>query len=264
MVEAALAAELEDHLAQDRQAGVPNKRNGRTRKQVRTDVGPVQRTGSRDRNGTFEPQTVGKRPYDLAPHLSEQILALYARGTSERDNAAQLAELLGNKLSPVAISAVVQRVWPQAAEWQARPLPAFYAVLYADAIHYKLRREGRTDTVAVHTIYGVDADGQRDLLLLELGDGAEGASQWGVCLKTLRSRGVEDMLVVCADGLTGFDQIVAHYFPRAIFQRCLVHVVCSCLRTVDYRDRRELCAEQLEAVRERWAKKYPHVLRLWD
>lgn len=279
VVEAALAAELDDHLAADRQAGTPNKRNGRTRKQVRTDFGPVQLTGSRDRNGTFEPQTVGKRQYDLAPHMSEQILALYARGTSERDIAAQLEELLGNKLSPAAISAVVQRVWPQVAEWQARPLQAFYAVVYADAIHYKLRREGRTDTVAVYTVYGIDADGQRDLLLLELGYGAEGASQWGVCLETLRSRGVEDVLVVCADGLTGFDQVVAHQFPRAIFQRCLVHVVRNCLRAVDYRDRRELCAdlaqvyratsrtlgaEQLEAVRQRWAKKYPHVLRLWD
>ncbi len=278
-VEAALAAELDDHLVRDRQAGIANKRNGRTRKPVRTDFGPLQIEGHRDRNGTFAPQTVGKRQYDLAPHMTQQILALYARGNSERDIADQLEELLGNKLSPAAISAVVQRVWPQVSEWQARPLKAFYTVIYADAIHYKLRREGRTDTVAVYTIYGIDADGQRDLLLIELGDGAEGASQWGVCLERLRSRGVEDVLVVCADGLTGFDEVVAHHFAQAIFQRCLVHIIRNCVRGVDYKDRRELCAdlalvyratsrslaaEQLEVARQRWGRKYAHVFRLWD
>lgn len=279
VVEAALAAELSDHLAGDRRAGTSNKRNGRTRKQVRTDFGPIEVEGKRDRNGTFEPQTVGKRQYDLAPHMTQQILALYARGNSERDIAAQLEELLGNKLSPAAISAVVQRVWPRVVEWQGRPLKAFYAVVYADAIHFKLRREGRTDTVAVYTVYGIDADGQRDLLLVEVGDGAEGASQWGVCLDNLRSRGVNDILVMCADGLTGFAEVVQHHFPQAIFQRCLVHIVRNCVRGVDYKDRRELCADlgliyratsralaadQLEVVRQKWARKYPHVLRIWD
>jgi transposase-like protein len=280
VLDAALAAELDDHLERERQAGTANKRNGRTRKQVRTDFGPIELEGSRDRNGSFAPQTVvAKRQYDVAPHMSQQILALYARGNSERDIAQQLEQLLGNKLSPAAISSVVQRVWPQVVEWQGRPLKAFYTVVYADAIHFKLRREGRTDTVAVYTVYGIDADGQRDLLLVEVGDGAEGASHWGVCLDSLRSRGVSDILVVCADGLTGFAEVVAHHFPEAIFQRCLVHIVRNCMRGVDYRDRRELCADlgliyratsrslgadQLEVVRQKWGRKYPHLLRIWD
>ncbi|WP_116109422.1 IS256 family transposase [Lewinella sp. IMCC34191] len=279
VVEAALAAELDAHLDDNRQAGIANKRNGRTRKEVRTDFGPVAIEGSRDRNGTFEPVTVGKRQYDLAPHMTEQILSLYARGNSERDIAAQLEQMLGNQLSPAAISAVIQRVWPQVTEWQQRGLKAFYSIVYADAIHFKIRREGRTDTVAIYTLYGVDADGQRDLLLLELGDGAEGATQWGMCLERLKQRGVEDILVVCADGLTGFDQVVEHYFPQAIFQRCVVHIMRNCMRGVDYRDRRPLCAdlrqvyqsnsrslaaEELEVVRTKWGRKYAHVFRLWD
>lgn len=279
VVEAALAAELDAHLDDNRQSGIANKRNGRTRKQLRTDFGPIDIEGSRDRNGTFEPVTVGKRQYDLAPHMTEQILSLYARGNSERDIATQLEQMLGNKLSPAAISAVIQRVWPQVTEWQHRGLKAFYSIIYADAIHFKIRREGRTDTVAIYTIYGVDADGQRDLLLMELGDGAEGATQWGVCLESLKQRGVEDILVVCADGLTGFDQVVEHHFPQAIFQRCVVHIMRNCMRGVDYRDRRPLCAdlrrvyqsssrslaaEELEVVRTKWGRKYAHVFRLWD
>ena len=279
VVEGALRAELDTQLAEQRAAGVENKRNGRTKKTIRTDLGPVEIESSRDRAGTFEPVTVGKRQYDLAPHLAKQIVTLYARGNSERDIAAQLHDLLGNDLSAASICAIIQEEWPRVQEWQQRPLQAFYAVIYCDAIHFNLRQDGSTDSAAVYTIYGIDAHGQRDILAVELSEGGEGASQWSVCLQSLKQRGVEDVLVVCAHGLAGFAEAVNHHFPQSVFQRCLVHIIRNCMRHVDYKDRRPLCADlrsvyqatsrlqgqqALEEARLRWSKKYPHVFRIWD
>lgn len=280
VVERAMQAEVDEHLAAQAALGRKDCRNGTDVKTIRTDFGPTELTTQRTRRAAeYQPQIVGKKQYDLAPNLSAQILSLYARGMSEGDVSTQLHELFGHQLSTSSISRVVQEVWPEVTAWQNRELQACYVGCFCDAIHFKIRSEGRTRSVAIYTVYGIDVDGQRDILLLEAGDGAESASQWSAWLVTLKERGVRDVFVICADGITGLDEVVAHHFPASVFQRCVVHIVRNCMVGVNHDDQKPLCAAlrkvyragsldkaaaALEAVRAEWGQRYPHVLRIWD
>ncbi|MFK8161298.1 MAG: IS256 family transposase [Lewinella sp.] len=280
VVEKSMNAELGEHLrAEAKQLDAKaNKRNGKARKQINTDFGPTEIEPSRDRTGTYESAIVGKWQHDLAPNMSKQILSLYARGNSYQDISRHINELFGHVLSKASISAVVGSVWEDVQAWQQRLLKTCYVAIFMDAIHFSVRLEGKSVKVATYLFYGVDPEGNRDILSMYTGRGAESTSQWSVHLQELKERGVEDVKVFVADGLTGLVDAVGTYFPASRFQRCIVHKIRNSVVGVDFKDRRKVCqdlrkiytasdeegaAEALTAFGDKWTK-YAHVIRLWE
>lgn len=280
LVNRALNAEMAGHLEYEQGERPPetqsNRRNGHRTKQVRTGRGAVSIEVPRDRDGTFEPKLVGKhqRSFD---GFDDQILALYARGMSTRDIQRHLHEIYGVEVSPDLVSRVTDAVVEELAEWQDRALEAVYPIVYIDALVVKVRDQGKVENKATHIAVGVTEDGERDVLGMWI-ERTEGAKFWSSILSELKQRGVQDILILCADGLTGLPQAVEANFPKTIFQTCVVHLIRSSTRYVSYKDRRAVCAElrevytaanvdeasrKLEQLEEKWAGKYDHVTKSW-
>ena len=277
MVNQMLEGEMEDFQRTQQVEGKKNKRNGHSYKQVISDNGPLNIQTPRDRNGEFEPLLIGKRERELSSGLDDQIIALYAQGNSIEDVRRLLRKMYGVEISSGKISLITDKVLPVIAEWQSRPLNSFYAVLYLDAVHFKVRYEGRYVSRAFYTVYSIDWYGQRDILGMYV-QSQEGASRWGLVLEDLKKRGVEDILVVCTDNLKGFSEVVHEVFPQAVMQKCIVHQVRNSMKYVDEKDRKKLASslrkiyaspnrEQaqlaLEAVEVEWGKKYEYVIKQW-
>lgn len=220
---------------------------------------------------------IGKWQRDLGTGVADQILRLYARGLSNRDIQSELYDLYGLEYATGSISGVIDRVSGEIVSWQHRPLSSFYVVIFLDAIHYKVRVEGKVISQAVYTVYGIDQDGNRDVLSLSVHP-TEGAMQWGRILEDLALRGVEDVLFFCVDGLQGFSAAIEEVFPRAIVQQCIVHKIRSSTRFVSDKDIKAICRDlrtiytapsveaaelALEAFEQQWDKKYPNVSKAW-
>lgn len=276
-VNAALQGEADAHLESEEAKGNKNRLNGKKHKTVMSGSGPLSIETPRDRAGTFEPTLVGPWERKLHTGVDNIILSFYARGQSISDIQHQLQELYGVELSTGQISTITDRVWETVTEWQQRPLNSFYSIVYLDAIHYKVREEGRYITKAIYTVLGVDAHGQRDVLGLYL-EKAEGACTWGLVLEDLQRRGVEDLLFVCVDGLKGFAETITTVFPNAIVQRCIVHMVRNSVRFVPDKNRKAVCRDlrkvytaatrsqaeiALEAFHQAWGKQYPEIKKKW-
>ena len=280
LVNRALEAEMSNHLGyengEEPPDDQPNRRNGRRIKKVRTDRGHFDVEVPRDRAGSFEPKLIAKhqRSFD---GFDDKILSMYARGMSTRDIERHLLELYGVNVSPDLVSRVTDAVVDELKEWQSRPLDAVYPIVYIDALVVKIRDQGKVKNKAVHIVVGVDLDGHRDVLGLWV-ERTEGAKFWSSVLTDLKHRGVDDILILCADGLTGLPAAVEANFPKTIFQTCIVHLIRASTRYVSYKDLRPLCqdlrsvytasnAEQaaaaLDAVEEKWGKQYPHAIRAW-
>lgn len=277
MVNQMLEGEMEDFQKTQQLEGKRNKRNGHSYKQVISESGLLDIQTPRDRNGDFDPQLIRKRERDLSSGLDDQIIALYAQGNSIEDVRRLIKKIYGIEISSGKISLITDKVLPLIAEWQSRPLSSFYSVLYLDAVHFKIRHEGRYVSRAFYTVYSIDWYGQRDILGLYV-QSQEGASKWGLVLEDLKSRGVEDVLVVCTDNLKGFTEVVHEVFPQAVLQKCIVHQVRNSLKYVDEKDRKKLASslrkiytspnrEQaqlaLEAVDVEWGKKYGYLIKQW-
>jgi len=281
-MEQMLEAELSDHLgyepyeAKGRNTG--NSRNGYYGKKVRSSSGDVEIQVPRDRNGSFEPQIVPKYGNNTN-ELEEKILGLYARGVSTRDIQDTLNELYGVDVSPSLISKVTDKVWEAVEEWQNRPLEAIYPIIYLDAIHLKLRQEGKVKNTAVYVVLGVDIHGHRDVLGHWVSDGTEGANYWLTVMSDLQNRGVQDIFIATMDGLTGFSDAVHAVFPQTEVQRCIVHQIRNSLRYVSWKDRksfvadlktvyqavnREIAERQLQHLAEKWNDKYAFAVRSWE
>ena len=273
-----LQAEMAVFQAEEAAAGTANKRNGFTPKTVRSAVGMLDIATPRDRQGNFEPQLIGKRVEQLHTGLDEQVLALYAQGNSVEDVRRLVKRLFCVELSAGAISEITDRVMPRVNAWRSRPLAACYPIVYLDAIFFQVRQDGRYAQRASYTCYGIDVRGQRDILGFYF-EGTEGAHAWGRILQDLHDRGVEEILIVCVDGLRGFREAIEAVYPQAITQRCVVHAVRQVTRLVDDKDRRALHAglrhvyaaateELAEAnwveFRQTWASKYPRLIRDWE
>lgn len=278
LVEASIEGELDHHLEEQKAALISNKRNGKGRtKQVRTSVGNIQIQTSRERRGDFSPQTVGKWEREVGSGFEDQILELYAMGNSQEDISRHLEKMYGTRLSKSAISAVTDRVWDCVREWQERPLPSLFVLIYLDAIHYKVREEGQVITKAIYTIYGVDANGNRDILAIHIGP-SEGAHQWSLYLEDLKRRGIEDVLFFAVDGLSGFGEAINRIYPQATVQRCIVHMIRNSLIGVSDKDRKAVvkdlrtiyqasderaASQALEALEAKWGKRYPAIAQKW-
>lgn len=278
-LEQMLEGELTEHLgyepyeAAGRNSG--NNRNGRYAKKVRTSTGEASVQVPRDRNGEFEPQILARYAGNTN-ELEEKILAMYARGLSTRDIAGTLAELYGVDISAATISTITEKVWPLVEAWQNRPLARIYPIVYLDAIHIKLRREGRVANTAVYNVLGVDMEGRRDILGHWLGDGGEGANFWLSVLTDLQNRGVVDIFLACVDGLNGFSEAIRAVFPQTQVQRCVIHQIRSSLKYVSWKDHKAFVADlkrvyqaatrdeaeaNLDQLDQRWGMKYPMAVR---
>lgn len=278
MLEAELSDELgyEPYEASGRNSG--NSRNGRYRKKVRASDGDVEIQVPRDRNGDFEPKIVPKYGSNTN-ELEEKILGLYAKGVSTRDIQDTLGELYGVDVSASTISKITDKVWELVEAWQNRPLAAIYPIIFLDAIHIKLRRDGKVANTAVHVVLGVDLEGHRDVLGHWVADGEEGANFWLSVITDLQNRGVQDIFIASMDGLTGFSDAIHAVFPHTEIQRCIIHQIRNSLRYVAWKDRkafvqdlkqvyqaanREAGEAKLVSLREKWSEKYAIAVRSWE
>lgn len=225
-LETMLDAELSDHLgyeryeAKGRNSG--NSRNGKTPKKLRTSAGDSIIAVPRDRNGEFEPVLL-KKYQTSSNEIEDKVVTLYARGLSTRDIQATLQDLYGIEVSPTTVSNITEKIWPLVEGWQSRPLAAVYPIIYLDAIHVKIRREGKVENVAVYNVLGVDLEGHRDVLGHWVGTGGEGANFWLSVVTDLQTRGVQDVFIACIDGLSGFKEAIHAVFPKTLIQRCVIH-----------------------------------------
>ena len=285
VIERALAAEMEDHLGYGKGdpsgRGTGNSRNGHYGKTVTTQAGPVRVSVPRDRNSEFEPRIVRKGQRRAGP-VDEIILSLYARGLTTRDIQAHLEEAYGASVSPALISNITDVVQDEIVTWQTRPLDAFYAIIYIDALVVKVRDGGMVRNKAAYLAVGVDADGFKHVLGLWLG-GDEGSSFWAGVLAELRNRGVTDVLFVCCDGLKGLPEAVRATWKDATVQTCVIHLIRSSMKYVSWKDRKKAAAlmrpiytavneaaakAALENMRREYGKKAPGMIaareRAWD
>jgi putative transposase len=280
LLERALEAEMTEHVGYEHghapRGGSGNSRNGRPAKTVLTDQGAVRVRSPRDRNGSFEPKIVGKRQTRWVG-FDEKVIALYARGMTVRDIQAHLSEIYGTDVSADMISTITDAVLADVKAWQTRPLDGVYAVVYLDALVVKVRDGAAVRNHACYLAIGVNLDGERDVLGMWF-QKTEGAKFWLQVLTELRQRGVQDVLVCCVDGLTGFPDAIEAVFPQAWVQTCLVHLVRSSLRFVPYKDRRavaadlkriytaadqDAAADELTAFSEKWDRRFPTISRSW-
>jgi len=277
-VNAALEGEMDNFLEEAKDDSTDNRRNGHTSKSLRSTAGPLSIQTPRDRAGDHEPVIVKKRERELSTGLDEIILSLYARGQSVEDVRFQLHQIYGLEVSTGAISAVTDRVWSEIIEWQQRPLATCNTIIYLDAIHDKVREDGKVISKAIYTVYSVTTDGQRDILGLYLSQ-SEGARQWGLILEDIKRRGVEDVLFFSVDGLTGFKDVIEQSFPCSALQRCIVHKIRNSTRYVSDKDIKAVCRDlrkiytacdrdqaliALEAFGEQWNAKYKEIKPSWE
>jgi putative transposase len=279
LVNAALVGEVKSHLQEERLAGGSgNRRNGYTSKQLDTEAGQVSISPPRDRDGTFEPQLVSKWARQLGTGLDKQILTMYANGNSYGDIRFQIKELYGLEYSESSITGVTEAVWGEVVAWQQRVLLPFYVAIFMDGMYFTTREGGKSSRKVIYSVYGVDAEGQRDVLGIYIRE-SEGANEWGRILEDLKKRGVEDVLFFCVDGLAGFSEAISAVFPKSFVQRCIVHMVRSSTKFVSDKDMKAVCADLraiytapdegqaaigLLAFREKWDKKYPKIANDWD
>ena len=280
LVERALESELSGHLGYEHgQAplgGAGNARNGAPGKTLLTDHGPVQIAGPRDRNGTFEPQIVKKNQRRLAG-LDEKIIALYAGGMTTREIETYIADLYGPGVGRDTVSRVTAAVLDDAKAWQTRPLEQVYPILYLDALVIKIRDGQAIKNFSCYLAIGVNTDGEREVLGMWF-QRTEGAKFWLQVLTELKQRGVQDVLVCCVDGLTGFPDAIEAVYPQTWVQTCLVHQVRSSLRFVPHKDKKKVASDlrkiytavdrdhaerELEAFAETWDQRYPMISASW-
>jgi len=278
MVNTILEGEMDSFVSNQKALGIKNKRNGKTVKKVRTNTGNIWVETPRDRNSNFEPELISKRQRELTSGLDEQIIALYAQGNSIEDVRRLLIKMIGVEVSAGKISQITDKVLPEIEAWKTRGLESFYPIIYLDAIHFKVRNEGKYKTNAFYTVYSVNWHGQRDLLGLYVQE-SEGASKWGLILNDLKKRGVKDVLVMCTDNLQGFSEVITDTFKSTIVQKCIVHQVRNSLKYVDEKDRkkvasslrkvytsvsREEAQNALSAFEVTWGEKYEYIVEQWQ
>lgn len=277
MLNSMLEGEIDGHLdEQERDTG--NRKNGKNKKLLKTSAGTIEVTTPRDRAGTFEPEIVKKRETIMAQSLEDKIIGLYGLGTSLRDISAHIKETYDTEISAATLSSITDKVIPLVKEWQQRPLEELYCIVWMDAMFYKVKEEGRTQTRCVYNILGITAEGKKEVLGMYVSH-SEGANFWLAVINDLKQRGVEDMLIVCIDGLKGFEDAIRTIFPHTEVQTCVVHQIRNSLKYVASKDQRLFMSDlkgvyradnepqavdELTKLREKWNKKYPVVISSWE
>ena len=277
-VEAALNAELDEHLGYDKhhQSDSNNNRNGVTRKQLQTEDGTFELTTPRDRDGSFEPQLVGKHQRRFTS-MGDKILSLYAKGMTTREIQATFQEMYDADVSPTLVSRVTESVMDEVIEWQSRPLDAVYPIVYLDCIVVKIRQDKQIINKAIFLALGVNLTGHKDLLGMWIAE-QEGARFWLNVLTELQNRGGKDILIACVDGLKGFPDAINTVYPDTRIQLCIVHMVRNSVKFVPWKDYKPVTADlkqiyqsvteeealkALDNFAARWDDKYPQISKSW-
>ncbi len=274
LTEAALKAEQEQHIASDT---TPNRKNGYTSKTVKSTSGSFELDTPRDRAGTFEPQFVKKNQTHLTDDLERKILALYAHGNSYQDIREHLKDFYGIDFSNGTLNAVTDKLLPELESWRERDLDPIYPIVWLDAIHYKIKENGRFVSKAVYTILALNIEGKKELLGLYLSD-AEGAHYWLSVLTDLQNRGVQDILIACVDGLKGFPEAIETIYPNTEVQLCIIHQIRNSIKYIGSRNQKAFMSDlkavykaatknaaetALNELEAKWGKQYPVVIRSW-
>ena len=273
-----MEAEMEDHLGYEKSERSDNDdyRNGYKSKTVKSSIGEVELEVPQDRRSTFEPQVVKKGQKDISD-IDHKIISMYAKGMTTRQISDTIEDIYGFDVSEGFISDVTDKILPQIEEWQSRPLDDVYPVIYIDAIHYSVRDNGVIVKKAAYVILGLTMDGRKEVLSLAIGEN-ESAKFWLNALNELKNRGVQDIMIICADGLTGIKEAISAAFPKTDYQRCMVHMVRNTLKYVASKDMKAFAADlktiynaaseeegqkARDRVVEKWSEKYPNSMKRW-
>ncbi|WP_133408503.1 IS256 family transposase [Parashewanella tropica] len=274
LTEAALKAELDQHLNSDPE---PNRKNGSSKKTVKSSVGEFELETPRDRAGNFEPQLVKKNQTKLSDEIDRKILSMFSMGMSYRDIKTHIADLYGLELSEASLTAVTDKLIPQLKEWQQRSLDEVYPIIWLDAIHYKIKDNGRYVSKAIYTILGVNLEGKKELLGLYLSE-SKGANYWLFVLTDLHNRGIKDILIACVDGLNGFPEAIASIYPETEVQLCVIHQVRNSIKYIASKHQKAFMADlkpiyratsrtaaetALDELENKWGSQYPIVIDSW-
>lgn len=274
-----MEAEMDAHLGYEKsqRSDCDDARNGYKGKNVNSSYGSVRIDVPQDRKSTFDPQVVKKRQKDISD-IDQKIISMYAKGMTTRQISDTLQDIYGFEASEGFISDVTDKILPRIEEWQNRPLSEVYPVIYIDAIHYSVRDNGIVRKLAAYVILGINADGFKEVLTVEVGQN-ESSKYWLSVLNGLKNRGVQDILIICADGLSGIKEAITAAFPRTEYQRCIVHQVRNTLKYVADKDRKAFAndlksiykapdekqgLQNRELVTEKWSEKYPMAMKRWE
>ena len=268
ILEGTLDAEMDEELGYSkydyRNKDTENSRNGYSKKTMHTSYGDMDINVPRDRKGEFEPQVVKKYQNTVTQDMEEKILSMYAKGMTTSDIESHMRELYDIDVSDTTISRITDKVLPLIKEWQERPLEEVYAVVFMDAIHYHVRSEGRIVKRAVYIAIGINMAGIKDVLGMYVGEN-ESAKFWLSIMNGLKNRGVEDILITCVDGLTGFPQAIEAVYPNAEIQQCIIHQIRNSTKYVSYKDLKKLMADlKTEKKNKKWDSKYPQIHKSWS
>lgn len=274
LTEAAMQAELDEHLESEQ---APNRKNGRSSKIMKSPAGEFELKAPRDRAGTFEPQIVKKHQTHLTEELERKVIALFALGNSYQDIRGHIEEMYDMTLSNGTLNAITDKLLPELQVWRERNLDAIYPIVWLDAIHYKIKENGRYVSKAVYTLLGLTIEGKKELLGLYLSD-QEGAHHWLRVLTDLHNRGVEDILIVCIDGLKGFPEAIESIFPNTEIQHCIIHQIRNSMKYVASKNQKAFMADlkcvykaatlnaaerALDELEAKWGDKHPMVIKSW-
>lgn len=279
MFEAMLQGEMDSHLgyeSNDRGSkSTSNRRNGYTEKTVKSSIGEIDIRTPRDRDGSFEPQLIPKRAKDVSG-IEDKVLSMYAKGMSQRDIADTIEEIYGFEISHETISTITDRVIETAREWQNRPLKKFYTFLFVDCLYVNIRKDLETKSCAVYVILGYDVDGIKDVLGIWIGD-SEGKHYWMQIFDEIKSRGVEDVLFISMDGVSGLEEGARSIFKDVIVQRCIVHLIRNSIKYIPSKDYKAYTTQlkrvygapslkaaeaEFERFKQAWSQ-YPGAIDVW-
>ena len=278
-IQSMLEAEMDQHLGYEpyERSENENSRNGTKPKKIRSTYGETQIDVPQDRNSSFEPQIVKKRQKDISS-IEQKIIAMYARGMSTRQISDQIDDIYGFEVSEGMVSDITNKLLPEIEEWQHRPLSSIYPIVFIDAVHFSVRENNVIKKLAAYIILGVNEDGQKDVLSINIGQN-ESSKYWLSVLNELKNRGVKDILVLCADGLSGIKESISVAFPDTEYQRCIVHQVRNTLKYVADKDKKEFASdlktiyhapneelghERMERITEKWHERYPNAMKSWS
>ena len=278
-IQSMLEAELDNHLGYDNYERSSNTdyRNGTKPKVLRSSYGEIPIDVPQDRDGDFEPKIVQKRKKDISG-IEQKIIAMYAKGLSTRQISEQIEDIYGFDISEGMVSDITDKLLPEIDEWQKRPLSDVYPIVFIDAVHFSVRDERVVKKLAAYVILGVNADGIKEVLGIYIGEN-ESSKYWLGVLNELKNRGIKDILVLCADGLTGIKESIAAAFPNTEYQRCIVHQIRNTLKFVADKDKKEFSKDlksiyqaaneeigyqNMIEVSEKWEKHYPNSMKSWQ
>ncbi|NLX84902.1 MAG: IS256 family transposase [Synergistaceae bacterium] len=281
-LENGLEGELDEELGYSKydykNKATDNSRNGTSPKKVRSSYGEIDLEVPRDRKGEFEPELIKKQQTSISGDIEEKILSMYAKGMTTSDIESHIRDIYGLSVSDSTISRITDKILPLVKEWQSRPLESVYAVVFMDAIHYHVRSEGQIIKKAVYIAIGINMEGTREVLGMWVGEN-ESAKFWLSVLNSLKNRGLEDILIACVDGLTGFPGAIEAAYPKTEIQQCIIHQIRNSTKYVSYKDIKALmldlkeiyaavdeptALDGLERFANKWDVKYPKISKSWQ